>query len=314
MYPGLIRVTGKSNGNGIANSAFIIIDRKIAVIDTGSKGELWREVIDAIKKSGKDPKKDVSYILLTHEHLDHFGSAFDLKSATGGKIYIHGTGAEALRDPSTLATKHFNVFGESSAETRKLKSTFGKIAPINPDSILLGGEKLDLGFSTLTVIHSGGHCGGHVMYYDDYRRAVFAGDEVIEVPSNPGKYVIDLTGSAERKEIILNRLLELRIDLLVPSHDAPYSGGNIKEQVNRAVDAHEIWKKEVYETVSQLGEAKTQQVANMIEKSLNLGWSGELKSVATALTTSAYLKMLSSKGQVQESEDEKAEEKKWTVS
>jgi glyoxylase-like metal-dependent hydrolase (beta-lactamase superfamily II) len=303
----LIKVYGKRDSDGIANSSFILFDKKIAVIDTGAKGELWKEVIDVIKKHGRDPKKESMYVLLTHEHPDHFGSAVDLKKAGKAEIYAHNAAADTLRDPIKLATKHFGVFGESSGVTRKLKSIFEKETITNPDTTLGGGEKIDLGLSSLTVIYTGGHCAGHLMYYDDYRRVLFAGDEITEAPGNACKYMIDLTGSADRKEIVLKRLQQLRIDLLAPAHDSATTGEEVKEPINMALDAHEMWKNEVHETVSRLGKASTDEIAKSVQEALSLKWSGELKQVAATVTTAAYLKSLRLKGQVQESEEKKGQ-------
>ncbi|WXG43499.1 MAG: MBL fold metallo-hydrolase [Promethearchaeati archaeon SRVP18_Atabeyarchaeia-1] len=313
ITPSLIRVYGKYDEDGIANSSYVIIDEKVAAVDTGAKGELWKEVIDVVKNHGRDPKKDLRYVLLTHEHPDHFGAAAELKNASNAKIYVHSAAADTLRDPAKLLVEHFNPSEESNGIAHKLQGIFGRIDPVNPDSILLGGERIELGRSTLTVIHSGGHCGGHVMFYDDYRRVMFTGDETIESPSNPCKYIIDMTGSVERKAIILKRLLELRIDFLAPAHDSLASGDMIKEQISRAIDAHEMWMSEVSDTVSRLGEADTKEIADSVERALGLGWSGELKPVATALTTAAYLRSLSARGVLQQSEEEKGGRKIWTA-
>jgi len=310
---GLIRVHGRQDENGMSNSSLIILDEKVAVIDTGAKGELWKEVIDVIKKHGKNPKQHLKHILLTHEHPDHFGSAMELKNSSGGEISAHGASAETMRDPSLLVTKHFDVSEGSSGLTRKLKAAFGKVTAVNPDSILVGGEKIELGLSTLTAIHTGSHCGGHIMFYDDRRRALFAGDEIVESPSNPCKYIIDLTGSAERRELVLKRLLGLRIDLLAPSHDSPSIGGSVKEQINRAIDANDVWKKEVYDAVNRLGEATTDEIASSVEDALSLDWAGDLKPVASTLTTAAYLRALSAKRQVAESDNKKSGRPSWVI-
>jgi glyoxylase-like metal-dependent hydrolase (beta-lactamase superfamily II) len=312
ITPSLIRVFGKRDEDGICNSSYVIIDEKVAAIDIGFRGEFWKEVIDVVKKHGRDPKKDLKYLLVTHEHPDHFGSAAELKNASSAVIYAHSAAADTMRDPPKLLTEHFNVFGEDSGATRKVKGIFSKVTPVNPDSILLGGERIELGRSTLTVIHSAGHCGGHVMFYDDYRKIMFTGDEVIEAPSNLCKYIIDMSGSAERKGIILKRLLELRIDFLAPAHDIIVSGDMIKEQLSSAIDAHDMWMREVSDTVSRLGQATIGEIAESVDHALGLNWSGELKPVASGLTTAAYLRALSIRGKVQESEQEEDGKKVWT--
>ena len=149
------------------------------------------------------------------------------------------------------------------------------------------------------------------MFYDDYRRVMFTGDEVTESPSNPCKYIVDMTGSVERKGIILRRLQELRIDFLAPAHAPMASGDMIKDQISNAIDAHEMWMGEVSDTVSRLGEATTEAIAESDGRALGLNWSGELRTVAAALTTAAYLRSLSAKGKLQESEQEKEGKKIW---
>jgi glyoxylase-like metal-dependent hydrolase (beta-lactamase superfamily II) len=313
ISPGLVRIRGRPDENGMPNSSFVIFDEKVAVIDTGAQGELWKEVIDVIKQHGKNPKQHLKHILLTHEHPDHFGSAAELKNATGAEVSAHSAAAETLRDPSRLVSKHFDVSQGSSGIVRKLKSAFGKVTAVDPDSILDGGEKIELGRSTLTVVHTGSHCAGHTMFYDDYRRALFTGDEIVESPSNPCKYIIDLTGSAERRELILNRLFGLKIDLLIPSHDSPSIGESVKEQINRAIDANDVWKKEVYDAVDRLGEATTEEIANSVKGALSLDWAGDLKPVAATLTTTAYLKALSTKRRVGESDKKKDGRTLWVI-
>jgi hypothetical protein len=72
-----------------------------------------------------------------------------------------------------------------------------------------------------------------------------------------------------------------------------------------------MWMSEVADAVSRLGESTTEEVASSVEKALGLNWLGDLKPVAAGLTTAAYLRALSMKGQIQESEQNKKGKKIW---
>lgn len=63
-----------------AVNAFVIEDDGLTLVDTGYKGSADK-IFNAIKKGGKDPK-DIRRIILTHLHLDHAGSAAEIKEGS----------------------------------------------------------------------------------------------------------------------------------------------------------------------------------------------------------------------------------------
>jgi glyoxylase-like metal-dependent hydrolase (beta-lactamase superfamily II) len=60
----------------VANS-YLLIDKKTIIVDTGDPG-FSRAILKALQMNGVK-KSDVSMIFLTHGHIDHFGSAYELK-------------------------------------------------------------------------------------------------------------------------------------------------------------------------------------------------------------------------------------------
>jgi hypothetical protein len=79
------------------------------------------------------------------------------------------------------------------------------------------------------------------------------------------------------------------------------------------MDANDAWKNEVYDAVNRLGEATTEEVANSVQGALSLDWTGDLRPVAAALTTAAYLRALSSKRRVGESDKKKNGRALWVT-
>ncbi|MGD0856193.1 MAG: MBL fold metallo-hydrolase [Dehalococcoidia bacterium] len=76
-------------------NSFIIYGERAVIVDTGIPG-YDAAVLSAMEKYGVKPA-DVSLILITHGHHDHYGSAVALKQKTGAPVAIHKDDSEALR-------------------------------------------------------------------------------------------------------------------------------------------------------------------------------------------------------------------------
>lgn len=64
-------------------------------MDTGNPGRPDR-ILARLAECGVAPG-DMRLILLTHGHVDHFGSAAELCERTGAPVAIHALDAEAVR-------------------------------------------------------------------------------------------------------------------------------------------------------------------------------------------------------------------------
>ncbi len=79
---------------GIVNS-FIIKGKKAVLVDTGYPGNTDK-ILRHLEKNSISPT-DLSLIILTHGHIDHHGSAGELRSATGAPVAIHRADADYLK-------------------------------------------------------------------------------------------------------------------------------------------------------------------------------------------------------------------------
>ena len=92
----------------------------------------------------------IRYILITHNHRDHWGALQALKERTGATVAAHSEDASAL--------------------------------PVGLDQLLKDGDELRIGDITLTVIHTPGHTPGSLCYLTGPH--LFTGDMLF--PNGPG--------------------------------------------------------------------------------------------------------------------------------
>src|SRR5262249_27567413 len=87
--PGIHRIDGV-----IANVYLLVEPQGLTLIDTGMPGSS-RKILDYVRRIGHSPR-DVTTILLTHQHVDHVGGAEELARATGADVLAHPLDAPAI--------------------------------------------------------------------------------------------------------------------------------------------------------------------------------------------------------------------------
>lgn len=140
----------------LISSAYLMCGQRVVVVDTGIPGSGGR-VLRLLRKIGRQPN-DVSLILLTHGHLDHFGAALELREATGAPVAIHPLDGHALRAgrnpplvPRGLAGRMMRPFFQHQ-----------QIAPLEPDILIEAGNSLRPFGIDAEVIHTPGHTPGSI--------------------------------------------------------------------------------------------------------------------------------------------------------
>jgi hydroxyacylglutathione hydrolase len=156
----------------------------------GSNTSLEGMIIDPgdeasqILRSVKEAKLKIKLIVITHGHGDHTGALDQVKLATGAKIAIHPFDAGALD------------------------------SQYSADSLLKGGDSVDIGDLHFFVIHTPGHSPGGICLYG--HKVLFCGDTLFNY--SIGR--TDLGGSTSQLlNSIITKLMILPDDTVVyPGH------------------------------------------------------------------------------------------------
>ena len=139
-------------------NSFILVGERPIIVDTGMPGSAPK-ILAALEGAGFAPR-DVSLVLITHRHVDHIGSAAQVKEATGAPVAVHKLDADWLRRgdggprPATgLGGRFFDLTGLPGASAD----------PCEPDIILEDDFALDsYGVPGGVVLHTPGHTAGSV--------------------------------------------------------------------------------------------------------------------------------------------------------
>jgi glyoxylase-like metal-dependent hydrolase (beta-lactamase superfamily II) len=199
--------------NSFDANAYLIIDEKTALIDTGAGMD--NRILRKIRENVEPGK--IELVINTHGHADHCGGNGSFKNAT---VLAHSK--EILEMKNGLLYGTYYLRGERT--------------PMRVDQGLEEGEIIELGQYSLRVLHTPGHTPGSICLLEEEEKTLFSGDTLFP-GGNFGR--VDLGGNRRGMIESLERLSNLEFDLLLPGHGNPTRGG--KEQARLSlVNAREF--------------------------------------------------------------------------
>jgi glyoxylase-like metal-dependent hydrolase (beta-lactamase superfamily II) len=186
--------------------------------------------------------KDLRVVIVTHPHLDHFGSAAALSKESGAQIWTsRDTGLwlqnfekecfeeEAFTVKSLeLASVPSDLIGYSTRFFRFMKQYAQRVVA---SRYLQEGESVDLGSHYFRVEHVPGHTPWCIMLYNAEKRIAFTGDFLLkDISSNPliqrPWMVPDGYKSLKAYKSSLQRVADMNLELALPGHGELISNPN----------------------------------------------------------------------------------------
>jgi glyoxylase-like metal-dependent hydrolase (beta-lactamase superfamily II) len=144
-------------------------DEGLAVIDPGYTGS-FRAVLRFLRSRGIDSRR-LDWVILTHHHIDHAGTALALCAATGARLALHRDDVPYLRPRRPRERMTFWGLAD------RLPVGLARYVVSCADCEL---RELEDGESVagLTVLHAPGHTPGSICLLSTSDSALFTGDVI----------------------------------------------------------------------------------------------------------------------------------------
>jgi glyoxylase-like metal-dependent hydrolase (beta-lactamase superfamily II) len=206
ITPGVHRIDGITGSNSV-----LLVDDHIAVIDTGISGN-GEAIVSYIRKIGRSPK-DLRWIIVTHYHFDHSGSALELHELTGADIVAH-TDETELGENGKLLLRKGNEDSEPPprlyswimARGNRSLSRNGIYADTEVHQTVEDGHMIPI-LGGMRILHTPGHTPGSICPVLEGPQVLFLGDSAI---NNINRLSRPLTWDRNKRRQLDKSLYKLR--------------------------------------------------------------------------------------------------------
>jgi len=228
-----------------------------ALVDTGIRTpENIATFQEVLKQIGCRPEQ-ISKIICTHHHPDHFGTSKIFKELTGAAVYLSRAEYEASTHylpgrRSQEAVEFFQLHGVPLQRIVKVPSPGEFWAqlydPAVPDHFIDDGDILRVGDFEIEVIGTPGHTPGHCVLYLRHQRVMIAGDHLLPkitphvgvFPSGPTNPLADFLDS-QRK------IQAFEVALVLPAHGGVFQ--DHRHRANQIIQHHHYRMQEMLDIV-----------------------------------------------------------------
>ena len=196
--------------DGINANAYLVSGDQIILIDTGMPGS-QEKILDYLQNVLKIKPEDIKTILITHHHIDHTGSLYELKKTTNADVAAFKDEADYVSGKKPASGPFYMRIGS------RLMSFFTSYRTVEPDIILNEDDVLD-GYR---VIHTPGHTPGSISLYNPDNRVIIVGDTLTfdgERVSGPPSMLIE-DHEALKKSV--EKISKLDCEVMLSGHGKP---------------------------------------------------------------------------------------------
>lgn len=236
-------------------ASYVVLGEKIAIVETGPTSTV-NNLLNGLKGIGIN-FEDVSFVAVSHIHLDHGGGAGTLmRHLPNAKLIVHPRGIPHLVNPTKLWAQSRQVLG-------KVAELYAEPEPVLQERIIpaADGMTVDLGENAeLEALETLGHASHHFSYREKNSKTIFPGDAAgiylnqfdVIVPTTPPPFHLETTLSS------IDKLVQKEPKLLCYTHFGVTK--NAIEMLERHAAQLRLWadivadgikKGETLETISE---------------------------------------------------------------
>jgi glyoxylase-like metal-dependent hydrolase (beta-lactamase superfamily II) len=258
------------------NAYLVRDDNECLLIDTG-----WdtKEAFDSLKAQLTEigiSFEDISQIVVTHIHPDHYGLAGRLKQLSQARIAMH------YLEKDFIKSRYINMDrlvrqlggllqanGVPSREAAQLSTASVRmtrfVTPTLPDITLRGGEIVSSGSFNFHVLWTPGHSPGHISLYEPQRKVLVSGDHILP-DITPNIALHPQSGPNPLSDYLssLDAIKQLEVSLVLPGHGQPFTGA--KQRIGQLIRHHGQRKSEILKALDATSKTAYQIATNMTWK------------------------------------------------
>jgi glyoxylase-like metal-dependent hydrolase (beta-lactamase superfamily II) len=217
------------------NSYVVQEESGYTVIDPGLRTDEAIAVWEAVLAGHGIGWTEVTRVIVTHQHPDHYGLAGYFQQRSGAPVYLSrqahrytqglwGGGDSFARELGELFARHGMPGEQLAAIAEHLDSFVAKVLPHPSVSYIEAGERLELGGYVWELIDAPGHAWGQLLLYDAQRGWMICGDQVLpritpNISYIPGGEPDPLASFMDS----LKRLGAYPVTFALPGHREPFT-------------------------------------------------------------------------------------------
>jgi glyoxylase-like metal-dependent hydrolase (beta-lactamase superfamily II) len=201
----------------MGGNVYLLGGDALTLVDTGMPGGADR-VMDYVVEIGRKPA-DLTRILLTHYHVDHVGSAAEIKERTGAAVVAHPADAPYIdgskpQPPPRQALLRL---------LQRFVPAMSRFPKVSPDELVVDGDRIDV-LGGATVLHIPGHTPGSIALHVRGEGVLLCGDAINHRRERLGPPPAGFTVDAQQASASIRRLAELQFEVLCTGHGEPIIG------------------------------------------------------------------------------------------
>ena len=217
---GVHLITGAKGQN-----IYLLVGDDLTLVDSGYPGN-GRRIVEYIERIGRS-LDELKAILLTHSHPDHTGSVPELKDMAPGMQVMAHPADTSVDKQGRHVVSYLNVFGGTRLPVPFLRR-------VEADGFLEEGDVLPI-LGGLRVIHTPGHTPGSVCFYLESQRAIFVGDNVVNLGEYVGASMPFPKTSMRQYEKSLRRIAAMEFDIACLAHGQVFRE-NADRRIRRMIE------------------------------------------------------------------------------
>jgi len=196
--------------DGINANSYLLLGDQITLIDTGMPGN-HEKIFNYLQNMLKSKPEDIKIIVITHHHVDHTGSLYELKKATNANVAAYKDEVGYISGKKPASGPVFMRIGN------RIMTFFTSYRNVEPDMILKEDDVVE-GYR---VIHTPGHTPGSISLYNPDNRVIIVGDTLRfngEKVMGPPSMLVEDSEALKRS---VEKISKLDCEVMLSGHGKP---------------------------------------------------------------------------------------------